>query len=73
MGIRSVSADRGITPTIEHASTRIVHGLPWEKGGVEIVPFWPNSKAANSLSRKGLQKSWASSKPILLVRLRKSF
>src|SRR5512142_2337825 len=27
MGTRSVEADRGITPTIAHVQTRIVHGL----------------------------------------------
>jgi hypothetical protein len=35
---RSVEADRGITTTIAHASTRIVHRSPRLEGRFEIVP-----------------------------------
>jgi hypothetical protein len=35
---RSVEADRGITATIAHASTRIVHGSPPDEDRFEIVP-----------------------------------
>ena len=39
MGTRSVEADQGITPTIAHVPTGIVHGLPLPKAGFEKVPF----------------------------------
>jgi hypothetical protein len=38
MGIRSVEADQGITPTIAHAPARIVHGLRPRDAGLELVP-----------------------------------
>src|SRR4051812_25808226 len=38
MGTRSVWADQGITPTIAHVPTGIVHRLPRTKGRLEIVP-----------------------------------
>jgi hypothetical protein len=41
MGTRSVEADQGITPTIAHVPTRIVHQLPQTKGRFEKVPI-PN-------------------------------
>jgi hypothetical protein len=37
---RSVEADRGITTTIAHASTRIVHGSPRLECRFEIVPSY---------------------------------
>jgi hypothetical protein len=39
MGTRSVEADRGITPTIAHVPTRIVHGLHPSNAGFEKVPL----------------------------------
>src|SRR4051812_32624575 len=39
MGTRCVEADQGITPTIAHAPTRIVHGLRPIKAGLEMVPW----------------------------------
>src|SRR4051812_35941738 len=39
MGTRSVEADQGITPTIAHAPTRIVHGIDSPKDGFEKVPI----------------------------------
>jgi hypothetical protein len=38
MGTRSVAASRRITPSIAHASTRIVHRPARQKGRFEIVP-----------------------------------
>src|ERR1700724_452387 len=39
MGARSVEADQGITPTIAHVPTGIVHQLPQTKGRFEMVPY----------------------------------
>ena len=39
MGTRSVEADQGITPTIAHVPTGIVHGQPPTKGRFEKVPI----------------------------------
>jgi hypothetical protein len=41
MGTRSVEADRGITPTIAHAPTGIVHGQPSAEADFEKVPIFP--------------------------------
>ena len=38
MGTRSVEANPGITPTIEHLPTGIVHHLPPAEAAIEIVP-----------------------------------
>ena len=38
MGTRSVEADQGITPTIAHVPTGIVHGLRPINAGLEKVP-----------------------------------
>ena len=38
MGTRSVEADRGITPTIAHVPTGIVHGPRPSNIGFEKVP-----------------------------------
>ena len=39
MGTRSVEADQGITPTIAHVPTGIVHRLPQTNGRFEMVPI----------------------------------
>src|SRR3954454_22253947 len=41
MGTRCVEADQGITPTIAHAPTRIVHGLRPINAALEKVPMIP--------------------------------
>src|SRR3954462_12208081 len=38
MGTGCVEADQGVTPTIAHAPTRIVHGLRPVNAGLEKVP-----------------------------------
>jgi hypothetical protein len=41
MGTRSVEADQGITPTIAHTPTGIVHGIDPPNGGFEKMPVEP--------------------------------
>jgi hypothetical protein len=49
MGTRSVEADQGVTPTIAHAPTRIVHGERPKSAGLEKVP--ENEKAEIRMGR----------------------
>jgi hypothetical protein len=49
MGTRSVEANQGITPTIAHVPTGIVHGQPLAKARFEKVPVCSPKIVLNSL------------------------
>src|SRR4051812_2971409 len=55
MRTRCVGADRGITPTIAHAPTRIVHGLCPINAGLEKVPLKTGFVSPNPFRRRALR------------------
>jgi hypothetical protein len=57
MGTRSVEANQGITSTIEHAITAIVHHLSPAEAAFEMVPLRCVSDGINILASKGLSLS----------------
>jgi hypothetical protein len=52
VGTHSVEANQGITPTIAHVPTGIVHGLPPAELVIEKVPTWTSGPMAEGLPTK---------------------